>query len=174
MLTPVLRKAALTAHVVSSVGWLGAVAAFLALAVAGLISPSAPMVRAVYLAMDLTGWFVIVPLCFASLLTGVISSLGTTWGLFRHYWVLAKLVMTVPSTLLLLMHMGPIGRIARVAAEAMLSSTDLRGPRIEAAVEAAAALLVLLVATALSVYKPRGLTRSGWSDQYEQQTVAQP
>jgi hypothetical protein len=35
-MTPRLRKFALTAHVTSSVGWLGAVAAFLALAVAGL------------------------------------------------------------------------------------------------------------------------------------------
>jgi hypothetical protein len=51
---PRLRKFALTAHVTSSVGWLGAVAGFLALAVAGLTSQDAQMVRAAYLAMDLT------------------------------------------------------------------------------------------------------------------------
>jgi hypothetical protein len=49
-LTPGLRKFALTAHVVSSVGWLGAVVAFLALAVVGLASEDAELVRAVYLA----------------------------------------------------------------------------------------------------------------------------
>ncbi|MDQ6901046.1 MAG: hypothetical protein M3072_16375, partial [Candidatus Dormibacteraeota bacterium] len=86
-MTPSLRKFALTAHVTCSVGWLGAVAGFLALAVAGLTSRDAQMVRGTYLAMDVTGWFVIVPLSFASLLTGLISSLGTPWGLFRHYWV---------------------------------------------------------------------------------------
>ena len=83
-MAPRLRKFALTAHVTSSVGWLGAVAGFLALAVAGLISPDAQTVRAVYLVMDLTAWYVIVPLCLASVLTGLVSSLSTTWGLFRH------------------------------------------------------------------------------------------
>lgn len=64
-----LRKFALTAHVTSSVGWLGAVGGFLALAVAGLASPDAQVVRAACLAMELTGWFVIVPLSLASLPT---------------------------------------------------------------------------------------------------------
>ena len=41
--------------------------------------------RGAYLAMDLIGWFVIVPLSLASLLTGLVQALGTTWGLFRHY-----------------------------------------------------------------------------------------
>ena len=70
-MTPRIRKFALTAHVTSSVGWLGAVAGFLALAVAGLTSQDAQMVRAAYLAMELTGWFVIVPLSLASPLTGL-------------------------------------------------------------------------------------------------------
>lgn len=66
-MTPRLRKFALTAHVTSSVGWLGAVAGFLALAVAGLTSQDAQMVGAAYLTMELTTWFVIVPLSLASL-----------------------------------------------------------------------------------------------------------
>ncbi len=52
-MTPHLRRFALTAHVTSSVGWLGAVGAFLALAVAGLTSQDTQMVRATYLAMEL-------------------------------------------------------------------------------------------------------------------------
>ena len=36
-MTPGLRKFALTTHVTSSVGWLGAVGAFLALAIAGVV-----------------------------------------------------------------------------------------------------------------------------------------
>ena len=61
IVTPGLRKFALTAHVTSSVGWLGAVAAFLALAVVGLIGRDAQTVRASYLSMELIGWYVIVP-----------------------------------------------------------------------------------------------------------------
>ncbi len=116
-MTPGLRKVALTAHVTSSVGWLGAVAGFLALAVAGLTSQDPERVRAAYLAMELTGWCVIVPLSFASPLTGLVQSLGTSWGLFRHYWVLIKFLITIPATLLLLVHMQPVGHLARVVAE---------------------------------------------------------
>jgi hypothetical protein len=173
-MAPRMRKLALTVHVISSVGWLGAVAAFLPLAVAGLTSRDDQMVRAAYVVMDLIGWFVIVPLCLASLVTGLVSSLGTTWGLFRQYWVLLKLLMTIPSTLLLLVHMPPISYIAGVAAETALSSADLHGLRIQMVVEASVALLVLLVATALSVYKPKGMTRYGWRKQHEQRALPQP
>jgi len=168
---PRLRKFALTAHVTSSVGWLGAVAGFLALAVAGLTSRDAQTVRAVYLVMDLTAWYVIVPLCLASVLTGLVSSLSTTWGLFRHYWVLLKILITIPSSLMLLVHMQPISYMAGVAANPPFSIVDLHGLKIQLVIEAAAAVLVLLVATALSVYKPKGVTRYGWRKQREQRAL---
>ncbi|HEU4407768.1 MAG TPA: hypothetical protein VFS43_21060 [Polyangiaceae bacterium] len=160
-MAPGLRKFALTTHVTSSVGWLGAVATFLALAVAGLTSHDALTMRAAYLSMELTGRFVIVPLCLASLLTGLVQALGTPWGLFRHYWVLIKLVMTLLATIVLLVHMRPIRLMAVVAAETTLSAGDFGRLRVQLAADAAAALLVLLVATTLSVYKPRGVTRYG-------------
>ncbi len=168
MMTPGLRKFALTAHVTSSVGWLGAVAGFLALAVAGLTSQDAQLVRAAYLAMDLTGWYVIVPLSLVSLLTGLVQSLGTTWGLFRHFWVVAKFLINILATILLLLHMQPTTYLAGVAAETTLSGSDLRGLRIQLVADAGAALLVLLVATALSVYKPRGVTPYGRRKQREE------
>jgi hypothetical protein len=161
-LSPTFRKLALTAHITFSVGWLGVVAAFLALAVTGLTSENAQMVRAAYLAMDLTAWYVIVPFSIASLLTGLIMSFGTSWGLFRHYWVLIKFVITVPSTLLLLLHLQPIGHLANVVTETTLSSGELAGMRIQLVANAGAAVVVLLVATALSVVKPQGRTRYGW------------
>ena len=168
---PRLRKFALTAHVTSSVGWLGAVAGFLALAVAGLTSRDAQTVRAVYLVMDLTAWYVIVPLCLASVLTGLVSSLSTTWGLFRHYWVLLKILITIPSSLMLLVHMQPISYMAGVAANTPFSIVDLHGLKVQLVIEAAAAVLVLLVATALSVYKPKGVTRYGWRKPREQRAL---
>ncbi len=172
IMSPRLRKFALTAHVTTSVGWLGAVASFLVLAVAGLTSGNAQIVRAAYLMMSLTGWWVIVPLCLASLLTGLASSLGTSFGLFRQYWVLLKLLMTVPATILLLVHMQPIDYMAGVAAETILANVDLHGLRIQLIVEAGAALLVLLVATTLSVYKPRGMTRYGARKHHEQRALS--
>jgi hypothetical protein len=156
-----VRRLAQTAHVVASVGWFGAVAAFLALAVMGLTSSDAQLVRAAYVAMEVIGWAVIVPFALASLLTGIVSSMGTAWGLVRHYWVVAKLLITVPSTILLLVHMPPVSYVASVAANATLSSTDHAQLRIQFVAQAAAAMFVLLVATVLSVYKPRGRTPYG-------------
>jgi hypothetical protein len=170
IMTPGARKLALTAHVTSSVGWLGAVVSFLVLAIAGLTGHDAQMARSAYLAMELTGWWVLVPLSFASLLTGLIQSLGTTWGLFRHYWVVIKLLMTIPATILLLVHMRPIGRLAGVAAETTVFGPELGGIRIQVLADAAAALLLLLVAVTLSVYKPRGLTPYGWRKQREERS----
>jgi Na+-driven multidrug efflux pump len=93
-MTPRLRKFALTAHITLSVGWLGAVVAYLAPAIAGLTSQDAQLVRAASLTMELIGWFVIVPFSLAALLTGLIQSLGTEWGVFRHYWILVTLHLT--------------------------------------------------------------------------------
>ncbi len=159
-MSPRLRKFALTAHVVSSVGWLGAVAGTLALGLAALTSEDAQMVRAAYLGMEWTGWPLLVPLAIASLFTGLVQSLGTTWGLFRHYWVLAKLVINLFAILVLLLYTQTLGAFADVAAETQLSGGDigaLRSP--SAVIHASGALLLLLVAATLSVYKPRGLTR---------------
>ena len=169
-LTPGLRKFIRTAHVIFAVGWLGTVAGFLALAVAGLTSQDTQIVRVAYIAMELIARFVIVPLSFAPLLlTGPILSLGTPWGLFRHYWILAKLVINILSTIILLVHMQPISYLSRVAAEGTLSIAD-RGAQVQLVVAAAAGLLALLVATALAVYKPRGMTQYGWRKQYEERT----
>jgi hypothetical protein len=168
IMTPGLRKVALTAHVISSVGWLGAVAAFLALALAGLFSQNAVTVQAAYLAMELTTRFIIVPFAFVSLLTGVISSLFTRWGLFRYYWVLLKLVITILATLILLVHTQPIELLAGVAAKTAVVSASLQSQRLLMVVASGVALVVLIVLTALSVYKPTGMTPYGWRKQDEQ------
>ncbi len=169
---PRLRKFALTAHVTTTVGWLGAVVVFLALAVVGLTSQDAQTVRGAYLVMEPAAWFVLVPLAFASLLTGLVQSLGTKWGLFRHYWVLVKLLINILATILLLIYMETFSFMAGVAAD---PSADLGVVRNASPVgHAALALLLLLVATVLAVYKPRGMTRYGRRKQHERRTESQP
>ena len=160
-MTPRLCMFALTAHVTSSVGSLGAVAAFLALAIAGLTGQDAQLVRAAYITMDFTAWYVILPLVLASLATGLVSSLGTPWGLFRHYWVLVKLLLTVFVAIVLLLQLEPIGYMARIAAETSLANADFLSLRRSLVTHASGGLLVLLVTTTLGIYKPRGMTRYG-------------
>ncbi|CAN7766184.1 hypothetical protein LJR290_007306 [Variovorax sp. LjRoot290] len=124
-----------------------------------MISQDEQMVRAASLAMDLTAWFVILPLSLASLTTGLIQALGTAWGLFRHYWILFKLLLTAVATGVLLLKLQPISYLADVAAEATFSSADLIGLRTSLVVHTGGGLLVLLAAVTLAVYKPRGMTR---------------
>ncbi|MEO5765414.1 MAG: hypothetical protein ABIR52_08925 [Casimicrobiaceae bacterium] len=172
-MTPHLRKFALTAHITSSVGLLGSIAAFLALSIAGLNSQDTQTIRAAYLAMDLIARFIIAPLAFGSLLTGLVESLGTPWGLFRHYWVLAKLLLTAFATTILLIKLKMIGHAAQLAAETILPRADLSTVGMELRFHAAAGLLLLLVPAVLSVYKPQGLTPYGRRRQQEQRVPSQ-
>lgn len=168
-LTPRLRKFALTAHVTFSVGWLGAVLVFLALAVLGMRSRDPQTVRGTYLVMEPVAWFVLVPLALASLLSGIVQSLGTPWGLFRYYWVLFKLMINVFAAIVLLMYMPTFRLMAAIAADPSSDLALVRNP--SPIVHAVLALLLLLVATVLGIYKPQGKTRFGQPSEQEQRRV---
>jgi hypothetical protein len=166
-MTPGVRKFALSAHLTFSVGWIGAVVAYLALGVAAATSEDVQTVRASWTAMELTGWYVIVPLALASLLTGLVMALGTKWGLFRHYWVLISFVLTILATVVLLLHMPTVSSTADVAQKAEGASLDgLGGDLFHPAI----GLVVLLVIQTLNLYKPPGMTPYGWRKQQEQRT----
>ena len=156
---PRLRKLALTAHVAASVGWLGAVVAFLGLAVVGLSHSDPQTVRGVYLVMEPAAWLALLPLALLSLLTGLVQSLGTPWGLFRHYWVLFKLLITIVATVVLLVYMQTFEAMARIAAD---PAVDLGAVRdFSPLLHSALALVLLLLATILAVFKPAGVTSHG-------------
>ena len=167
VMKPALRKLLLTTHVVVSIGWLGAAAGVLALGIAGLVSTSDA--SAMYQATEVVWRSVIIPFSLAALVTGVVQALGTQWGLFRHYWVLAKFLITVGAVLLLLLHTSSLlPALARAAIDG--SSTVVEGrahghggipPRIHLVVAASGTLLLLLTTAILSVYKPWGKTPFG-------------
>jgi DMSO/TMAO reductase YedYZ heme-binding membrane subunit len=173
IMPPRLRKVALAAHITLAVGWIGAVAAYIALDVAAATSQDAQTLRAAYLAMGLIAWYVIVPLALASLLSGFVMSLGTKWGLFRHYWVLISLLLTIIATGVLLAETQTISYFAAIAADPTTSGDDLRALG-STLVHSVGGTLVLLVILALNVYKPRGMTGYGWRKQHEERKVAQP
>lgn len=172
VLPPSFRRLALTVHVVSSVGWLGALAVFMAHAAAGVMSADEQTVRAVYVVMGLTAWVVILPLSVASLISGLVQALGTAWGLFRHYWVIVKLVLTVIATAVLLLKLGPIAAIADAAAQATFGSGDLMGSRTSLLVHSVGGLAILLAAATLAIYKPSGMTRYGLRSQHASVSAA--
>lgn len=166
-MSPGLRKLTLAAHLTFSVGWVGAVAAYLALDVAAATSKDAQTLRAAYLGMESIARYVIVPLAVASLLSGLVMSLGTKWGLFRHYWVLISLVLTLIATAILLVETRVIRSLADMAADPATSGEHLRAMP-STLVHSVGGTVVLLVILVLNVYKPQGLTRYGWRRQQQQ------
>jgi hypothetical protein len=170
-MSPRLRKFALATHLTFSVGWIGTVVAYLALGVAAVTSQDAQTVRAAWIAMELTGWYVIVPLALTSLLTGLVMALGTKWGLFRYYWVLFSFALTIFATVILLLHMPDVSVLADVAKEAGGATLNNLGGDL---LHPGLGLVVLLVIQVLNVYKPPGMTPYGWRKQQEQRAKSQP
>ena len=148
---PPLRKAVVTAHVVTSVGWLGAEAVLLVLAAAGLAGADRAVV---YPAAGLVGEILLAPLSVAAWVVGVVSALGTPWGLLRYRWVLVKLVATTVMTGLILFRLLPNLRTAADLGPA-LPPVD----RVGLVVATSVATTLLVAVTAVSVYKPWGRLR---------------
>lgn len=155
-MTPRISKLLLTTHITFSVGWFGSVAVFLALAITALNTNDIQLSRSCCLAMNLSTWFIIVPFCFTSLLTGIVQAICTKWRLFKHYWIVVKLFLTLGSTILLLLHMQPISNLAVAARDASFSNSQQSAQLINLITKSAAAILVLLAVTTISIYKPWG------------------
>lgn len=170
---PRLRKVALTVHIIVSVGWIGAVAAYLVLDVTVSASEDVPTLRAAYIAMDLVTQWSILPLAYATLVTSLIVSLGTKWGLFRHYWVIISLVLTVFALVILVSEARTISSLAEAAADPATSDERLRSLP-GTLLHSVGGTVVLLVVLVLNVYKPRGMTAYGWRKQQEQRTQSPP
>ena len=176
-MTPAVRKLTITAHVAFSVGWLGAVAAFLVLSIAGLTSHDAEVVRGAYLSMELISRFVIIPMSFAAVATGLLQALGTPWGLFRYYWILMKFGLAIFATIALLIHQFAVmavaaKRVSGAAAETLFAA-DFGTLKTELVRAPSLAIVLLLVVTTLGVYKPWGLTRYGRRKQQERRNLQQ-
>ena len=136
--------------------------AYLALGLSAVRSDDVSTIRGAWIAMESVGWFVIVPLAVASLVTGIVLALATKWGLFRHYWVVISLVLTSFSTVVLILHMPTVTATADVARDADLATLETLGGDLS---HPAIGLVILLGVQVLNLYKPKGLTRYGWRKQ---------
>jgi hypothetical protein len=170
VLSPRARKFALSLHLTVSVGWIGAVFAYLGLGITAVRSDDVALIRAMWSAMEVTGWYVIVPLAVASLLTGLLMALETKWGLFRHYWVVISFSLTVFAVVVLLLHMPTVSSSAEFAQSADGRALEALGGDLG---HPGIGLVILVTVQVLNLYKPAGLTRYGWRRQQERKS-AQP
>jgi hypothetical protein len=157
-LSPFERKAALTAHVIASVGWLGADVVLLALGVAGLATADVPTRDAVYRTAWLLGPYVLLPFGLLALLSGVLLGLGTKWGLLRHRWVVAKLVGTLGAVVAVTFALLPTLHSAYAGVAAGRGPGDAAYSLVAAP---SVALALYTAMTVLSYWKPRLGSRPG-------------
>ncbi|MBO0730372.1 MAG: DUF2269 family protein [Acidimicrobiaceae bacterium] len=164
-----IRKFTLALHLGSSVGWIGAAFAYLAVVAVLMSSRDLTMRRDTIGLMNSIDWFVMMPMAYTALLTGVVIALATPWGLFRHWWVLLSLLLTVGAVLILTEYsLGIRSLAAAIAAGPTLDQQELAKLNRAGSgdlVHNVFGLGVLLAITVLNVYKPRGLTRYGWNKQ---------
>jgi hypothetical protein len=167
ILAPSARKLVLAIHLTTSVGWLGAVVAYIPLDLTVALSNDPGTVRGAWAAMGLIATAVLVPLALASLVTGLIISLGTRWGLIRHWWVVVSLVLTLVAVLVLLNESRVITSSAAMAAAPTTSAEHLLAipPTLPHSI---GGLVLLLIVQWLNVFKPQGLTPYGWRRQQEE------
>jgi hypothetical protein len=156
-LGPRIRKVVLTVHVLTSVGWIGACASYLTLTVAAMRSDSHDTVRAAFVSMEIV-YFALVPLAAAALLTGLVQAVGTNWGLFRRYWVLAKLVLTLVAIAVMVLNLDSVSAHADHVSHGSVVESGAAAHQFR---HAAGGLAILGVTAILGLYKPRGLTRYG-------------
>ena len=158
--SPRVRKLVLTVHVGASVGWLGSIAAYIAVTLVAITGNDPERVRVCYLVMQELAWFVVLPLDLVSLASGVVLGLITKWGLLRHYWVAGKLALNALATAVLILYTFEIGYYQRMAAARPLPAADMRTLQgADSLLHSVAGFVVVLAALVLAVWKPRGLTR---------------
>ncbi|HKS51279.1 MAG TPA: hypothetical protein VJS67_05365 [Pseudonocardiaceae bacterium] len=150
-----VRSTLLTVHVAASAGWLGLIGALVVLEVIGLDSSDPALRTGISVAMAAIACWILIPLVFISLCTGLVLAMGTSWGLTRHWWLLAKsgiaAVLTATGVALMLPRLPHV--LAGEGEPIQLNTLALRS----------VALVLLLIATGISVAKPWGKTRLAWS-----------
>ncbi|MGH2356056.1 MAG: hypothetical protein ACRDJN_30990, partial [Chloroflexota bacterium] len=157
-------KLLLTMHIMVSVGWLGVVFAKVTLGLAAITTSAPNVAAALYVATESLN-VAFPPLAIGTLVTGVLLSLGTRWGLFQHYWVATKLALTVGVITTAVQLGGRLQEAISAPSEPAVDGGTILG--IAAAPVAlllslsVAHLLMLGAAAVVSVYKPWGKTWFG-------------
>ncbi|MEU9076007.1 DUF2269 domain-containing protein [Kitasatospora sp. NPDC048538] len=164
-LPPRARKSLVVVHVVASVSWLALMLCLLTLAVTALATEDADRLRSAYRAMGMLGDALILPLSLATLVSGVVLGLGTSWGLFRYYWVSAKFWLTLAaaaaSLIALSARLHDAVRVVNAHPTGPISAADLGFVRLNTVIVPSVALALYLFAVVLSVFKPWGRRRPG-------------
>lgn len=146
-----VRRTLLVVHVAVSVSWLGLSLGLLALGITAYTTADTSLTEAAYRAMRVFADWLLLPVAAVTLTSGLVLSLGTPWGLARHYWVWTKFWLTLATAAATVFALRP--EIAHAAATGVPDSSLVAAPLVSTG--------AYLFMTAISVLKPWGLTRRG-------------
>ncbi|WP_447038587.1 DUF2269 family protein [Streptomyces sp. DSM 118878] len=162
------RRATLVVHVVGAAGWLGLTLGLAALALTALVTESPAATEAAVRSMKVFSDWLVLPLAVLTLLSGLLLSVGTPWGLARHRWVYTKFWLTLITTAASAFALRPgiNETVTTVAAGEPITDAAglIAGPLVSLAAYA--------FMTVLSVLKPWGLTRRGQKQRGKQRGSA--
>jgi hypothetical protein len=113
------RKWLLSAHVLFSAIMFGVAFAFLILSITAANTSDEGVLKACYLSMHILAKTSIRASTIGALVTGILLSVLTHWGLFKYYWIIAKEGLMIFSILL-----GPIGMEAWTLKAVTLTSAE--------------------------------------------------
>jgi hypothetical protein len=148
------RQTLKTIHIVSGVGLLGTTAATLLLAVTATTSDDPASSREIYRLMSLQSAVFGIPLSLLALSSGILLGLATRWGVLRHWWTTAKLILILGVIVNGSLMIGP-------SVDDLRHGPPAAGTETRLVIAAAGSLAMLLSTTTLSVFKPRGRVRRG-------------
>jgi len=148
-----VRLTFLCVHVLTSVAWLGTIVSFLVFALKGRSATDVSELSMCVTALQWLGWWLVVPLCFAASVSGIVQSVISSWGLIQHYWVLIKLIAMILATILLMVHMKIVDELSRTP---LTQSNAAISAFSSLAFDAALATLLGAILTGFSIFKPPG------------------
>ncbi|WP_433435700.1 hypothetical protein [Nonomuraea sp. CA-141351] len=146
-----IRKTVMVVHIIVSVALLGEVWGLVVLNTTAALTKDTGLAHAAYRLMPGLVFAGGIPLSLTALITGIALGLTSHWGLFRYYWVAAKLMLLVAVICVGMFLFDPEGMAAVTAGGAAAPATRQWG-QIAAL---GAQIAMLMTATTLSVLKPR-------------------
>lgn len=148
---PSVRKTITVVHVVSSVALLGEVWGLVLLNLTATLTGDGTLAHSAYRLMSVLVFGGGIPLSLTALVSGVALAVGSPWGLTRHVWVFAKLVLLIAVILAGMLLFTPEAMADATAGGAAPSA----GRGWWQVTVVSCQLVMLLTATSLSVFKPR-------------------
>ncbi|OZB95000.1 DUF2269 family protein [Paenibacillus sp. XY044] len=158
---PVKKKQAIIIiHVLSVVCWLGGALVMLLLGMYMLKAENGDQLYYTLENMHLIDVVFIRYTALATVLSGTALSVWTNWGLFKYYWILIKLVLTLLLIVFGIVYMGGwLSQIVRTASQARLlalSDDAFLNTSFSLIGGAMANIISLVFMTAISYFKPFG------------------